>query len=166
VADPDELVLVAERTQELAAHAPALVAAAAIALADGEVEPAVARLEAFESVTDGVAPEYRAVELVRAVRLCLEAGRPDIAERLVASGEPQTLRDRLRLETARAMLAEARGEPEAAEAYARVAGRLRTYGDPFEEAMALLGHARLTGDEGSRTRARDLLDRLGIALPA
>jgi hypothetical protein len=38
-ADPDELVLVAERAQELAAHAPALVAAAAIGLAEGEVEP-------------------------------------------------------------------------------------------------------------------------------
>jgi tetratricopeptide (TPR) repeat protein len=162
-ADPDELVLVAERTQELAAHAPALVAAAAIALADGEVEPTVARLEAFDSLTDGVASEYRAVELVRAVRLCLEASRPDIAERLVAPGDPQGLRDRLRLETARAMLAEARGEPEADEAYARVAERLRIYGDPFEEAMALLGHARLTGDEGSRMRARELLDRLGVA---
>jgi class 3 adenylate cyclase/tetratricopeptide (TPR) repeat protein len=165
VTDPDELVLVAERTQELAAHAPALVAAAAIALADGELEGAATRLEAFESVTEDVAPEYRAVELVRAVRLCLEAGRPDVAERLVSRGDPKVLRDRLRLETARAMVAEARGEREAAEAYAGVAERLRTYGDPFEEAMALLGHARLTGDEGSQTRARALLGPLGVVLP-
>lgn len=165
VVDPDELVLVAERTEELAAHAPALVAAAAIALADGEVEPAVGRLEAFESITDGVAPEYRAVELVRAVRLCLKAGRPDIAERLVATMDPRVLRDRLRLEAAQAMLAQARGAPDAADVYARVADQMRTYGDPFEEAMALLGHARLTGEETSRTHARDLLDRLGVAPP-
>jgi hypothetical protein len=99
------------------------------------------------------------------VRLCLESARPDIAERLVSPGDPKVLRDRLRLETAQAMVAEVRGEPGAAEAYARVAERLRTYGDPFEEAMALLGHARLTGDEGSRMRARELLDRLGVSLP-
>jgi class 3 adenylate cyclase/tetratricopeptide (TPR) repeat protein len=165
VADADELVLVAEGTQELAAHAPALVAAAAVAVADGAFERAAARLEAFASLTEGVAPEYRAVELVRAVRLCLESGRPDIAERLVFPGDPKVLRDRLRLETADAMVAEARGEPGAAKAYARVAERLRTYGDPFEEAMALLGHARLTGDEGSRMLARELLDRLGVSLP-
>jgi len=165
VADADELVLVAEGTQELAAHAPALVAAAAVAVADGAFERAAARLEAFASLTEGVAPEYRAVELVRAVRLCLESGRTDIAERLVSPGDPKVLRDRLRLETADAMVAEARGEPGVAEAYARVAERLRTYGDPFEEAMALLGHARLTGDEGSRKRARELLDRLGVSLP-
>lgn len=125
----------------------------------------MARLEAFESLTDGVAPEYRAVELVRAVRLCLEAGRPDIAERLVASGDPQVLRDRLRLETARALLAEAHSEPGAAEAFARVAERLRAYGAPFDEAMMLLGHARIIGDEDSRKRARELLDRLGVGLP-
>lgn len=165
VVDPDELVRVAERTQELAAHAPALVAAAAIAVADGDLEAAATRLESFESVTGGVAPEYRAVELVRAVRLSIEAGRTDIAERLVTPSDAKVLRDRLRLETARALLAAARGEAEAAEAYAQVAERLRAYGDPFEEAMALLGHARLTGDEDSRTRAGELLDRLGFALP-
>jgi hypothetical protein len=162
VADPDELARDAERTQELSAHAPALVAAAAIALADGRAEQAMAWLEAFESVTEDVAPEYRAVELVRAVRLCIGAGRPEIAERLVASVEPRVLRDRLRLEAAEAMLAEARGEPEAAEAHERVADRLRTYGDPYEEAMALLGQARLTFAERPRERAHAVLERLQV----
>jgi class 3 adenylate cyclase/tetratricopeptide (TPR) repeat protein len=160
VADPDELVRDAERTHELSALAPSLVAAASIAIADGELEEAVARLEAFESVTAGVAPEYRAVELARAVRLCLVAGRPDVAERLAASAEPRVLRDQLRLDVARAMLAEAHGDPEAAAAYASVAERLRTYGDPFEEANALLGHARLAGEE--QPRALVLLARLGV----
>ena len=160
VADPDELVRDAERTQELSALAPSLVAAASIALADGEVEEAATRLEAFESVTAGVAPEYRAVELARAVRLCLSAGRPDVAERLVVSAEPRVLRDQLRLDAARAMLAEDRGDPEAATAYARVAERLRTYGDPLEEANALLGHARVTGAE--QPRALELFERLRV----
>jgi tetratricopeptide (TPR) repeat protein len=163
VIDPVELVRDAKRTQELSALAPGLVAAASIALADGEVEKAVAWLEEFESVTEGVAPEYRAVELARAVRLCLTAGRSDVAERLVASAEPGVLRDRLLLDAARVRLAEARGERGAAGSYARIAGRLRAYGDPYEEAEALLGHARLTGAEDSRARARVLLERLEVA---
>jgi class 3 adenylate cyclase/tetratricopeptide (TPR) repeat protein len=162
VGDPEELVRDAERTQEVAAHAPALVAAAAIALADGRAERAVAWLEAFASVTEDVAPEYRAVELVRAVRLCIGARRLDVAERLVPSSDPRALRDRLRREIAGAMLAEARGEPEAAETYGRVAERLRAYGDPFEEAQALLGRARLTGTDEPRRRARELLEGLQV----
>ncbi len=162
VVDPAELVRLAERIQELHALAPALVAAAAIALADGEAERAVGWLASFESVTERVASEYRAVELARAVRLCVEAGRPDIADRLVATSDPVVLRDRLRLEAARAMLAEARDEPDATDAYARLAERFRNYGDPFEEAMALLGQVRLTGAGDPLRRGRLLLEGLGI----
>jgi tetratricopeptide (TPR) repeat protein len=162
VPDPDELVRDAERTQEVAAHAPSLAAAAAIALADGKTEQAVTRLEEFASVTDDVAPEYRAIELVRAVRQCLACERLDLADRFVASVGPSALRDGLRLDVARAMLAESRGEPEAAATYARVAARLRAYGDPYEEAMALLGQARLSGAEQPRERARVLLERLRV----
>jgi class 3 adenylate cyclase/predicted ATPase len=162
VTDPDELVGVAEQTQELHALAPAIIAAAAVALTDGALDAAASRLEAFESITEGVAAEHRAVELVRAVRLSLKVGRSDIAERLVAKADPKTLRDRLKLDAARAMLAEAHGDPEAAEAYARIAERERTYGDPFEEAMALLGCARLTGTEQPRASADALLEHLGV----
>jgi hypothetical protein len=162
VVDPEAIVRDAERLLDVAAHAPALVAAAAVASADGEAERAVAWLEAFESVTTDVAPEYRAIELVRAVRLCIASGRPDVAERLVASVSPRLVRDGLRLDAATAMLAEAGSEPEAAAAYARVAERLHAYGDPYEEAMALLGQARLTHAEPPRERARVLLERLGV----
>jgi tetratricopeptide (TPR) repeat protein len=162
VPDPEELVRDAERTEEVAAHAHALVAAAAIALADGRAERAVALLDAFASVTEDVAPEYRAIELVRAVRLCIACGQVDLAERLATSVEPHVLRDRLRRDTAEAMVAEARGEAGAGQAYALVAERLRTNGDPYEEAMALLGQARLTGAEQPRERARVLLERLQV----
>jgi hypothetical protein len=86
----------------------------------------------------------------------------DLAERLAAGAEPSVLRDRLLVDAARAMLAEARGGPRAADMYAEVANRLRAFGDPYEEAMALLGHARLTGSEGSLVRARTLLEGLGV----
>ncbi len=126
VVDPDELVRDAERTQEMSALAPSLVAAAAIALADGDVERAVGWLEAFASVTEGVAPEYRAVELARAVRLGL-AGRTSGPRRAPhASDEPRGRCATGFGSTRRgAMLAEARGEPDAADAFARVAMRLR-----------------------------------------
>lgn len=163
VGDPADLLSLTERTQELAALAPALVLGAEVALADGDVATAVARLERFERVTDGVAPEYRAVGLVRAVRLALACDRRDLAERLAAGARPHALRDRLRMEAASAMLAEAHGEPDAADAYARLADRLRDYGDPFEEAMALLGVARTAGDADASERARAILQHLGIA---
>ena len=162
VADPDELVGVAERIQELHAIAPALIAAAAIALADGDAGRASSRLEAFEEATEGVAAEYRIVDLAREVRLCMEARRPDIAERLVASSDPHTLRDEIHVEAAAAMLAEARRDPDAAERYGRVAERLREYGEPFEEAMALLGRARCLGASGAPDRAVELLQGLGV----
>jgi class 3 adenylate cyclase/tetratricopeptide (TPR) repeat protein len=162
VADPDELVTLAERVQELHAISPALVVAAAVALADGEVERAASRLEEFEKVTEGVAPEYRSVDIAREVRLCLETGRQDIAERLVAGSDPVVMRDQVHLEAARAMVAEARGDPEAGYLYARSAERLHEYGDPFEEAMALLGQARATGAEEPGQQARAILERLGV----
>jgi hypothetical protein len=80
----------------------------------------------------------------------------------VASIEPRGLRDGLRLDVAGAMIAEGRGEPEAAATYAGLAARLGAYGDPYEEAMALLGQARLSGAEQPRERARELLERLQV----
>ncbi len=161
VADDGELVRAAERVGELHALAPALVAAAEIALARGDRALAAERVERFEAATEGVAAEYRAFDLARAVRVAIAAGRVDLGERLVATAEPRVLRDRLRSDVARAMLAEAHGEG-AAEAYADVAARLHDYGDAFEEAIALLGHARVSGDETSRGRAVRILDRLGV----
>jgi hypothetical protein len=162
VGDATELLTVAERTDEVAALGPALVVAAAIALADGDAAEAVGHLERFEAVTEGVAPEYRAVERGRAVRSCLSCGRPDLAERLIAGPEPLVLRDRMHLDVARAMLAEARGEPDVGARYAELAERLQGYGDPFEEAMALLGLARTAGDAAARGRAHAILERLGV----
>jgi hypothetical protein len=60
------------------------------------------------------------------------------------------------------MLAEAHRDPDVAETYAKVAEHLRGYGDPFEEATALLGEARLTGDRAPRERATTLLEALGV----
>jgi tetratricopeptide (TPR) repeat protein len=107
VTDPGDLVALAERTHELAAHAPALVAAASVAHLDGDDERATRWLEAFEALTDDVAPEYRTAELVRAVDLAIALDRTDVAERLIASIHPTVDRDRRRLERASAALSDA-----------------------------------------------------------
>jgi class 3 adenylate cyclase/tetratricopeptide (TPR) repeat protein len=104
--DPDALVELADRTHELGSQAPALIAAATIAHADGDDERASRWLERFESLTDGVASEYRTAELVRAVELAAALDRPEIAERLIASTRPTVDRDRRRVEAASAILAE------------------------------------------------------------
>jgi class 3 adenylate cyclase/tetratricopeptide (TPR) repeat protein len=162
VVDPRALLEAADRTQEVAAQAPALSVGSTIALARGERDLAVERLERFEALTADVAPEYRAVDLATVVRLAIAVDRIDLAERLLPEHEPETMRDRLRVTVARAALAEATGDPDAAVAYAELAMRLRAYGDPFEELLALEGRLRLTDDDDAIARAAVLRERLSI----
>ena len=161
VCDRDALVRAAEHVEELHGLAPALVTAAQIAIAGGDPDAAAALIERFDEVTDGVAPEYRAGDIVRAVRVATAAGRVDVAERLVTGTEARVPRDEIRVDAARAIVAEARGD-DAADAYAGVAEAFRGYGDPYEEALALRAYARLTGDDASRARATELLERLRV----
>ena len=162
VADPDELVGAAERMEELHALAPALVTAAQIALRDGDAARAASLIERFDAATEGVAPEYRAADIVRAVRSAVAAGRVDLAERLLAGAEPRVPRDVVRVDAARAIVAEARGDAGAAAAYTAAADRLGAYGDPYEEALARRAAARLSGDGSSRASADEVLAGLGV----
>jgi class 3 adenylate cyclase/tetratricopeptide (TPR) repeat protein len=161
VCDPAALVGSAERVGELHALAPALVTAAQIAIADGDAATAGPLLARFEEATGGLAPEYRAADVARAVRAAAAAGRVDVAERLVEHTQTRVPRDEMRLDVARAIVAEARGD-DAVDAYARAADALLAYGDPYEEALARRAHARLTGDDTSRKRAADLFERLAV----
>ena len=162
VCDPGALVASAERVGELHALAPALVTAAQIAIAHGDVGAAGSSIERFERTTAGLAPEYRAADVVRAVRTATTAGRLDVAERLVAQTETRVPRDQIRLRAAAAIVAEARGDVGAADAYAEAADALLGYGDPYEEALARHAHARRTGDDASRKRAEELFGRLRV----
>jgi class 3 adenylate cyclase/tetratricopeptide (TPR) repeat protein len=167
--DADEVLAVARRLEELQGLVPALIMAAALAVAGGRNEDGVARLEELERVTSDVAPEYRASELARIVRLSIDAGAVDLAERLVEGSEPRAARDRLQQRAAEAALAEARGQEPAANAYAQVANGWRERGNPYEEALALLGQARCVGaanraiDPGVvMARGLELLRTLGV----
>jgi tetratricopeptide (TPR) repeat protein len=166
VIDPDELLEMADRTQEVAAQAPALSVAASLAFIRGDRKRVIELLERFESLTEDVAPEYRAVDLANVVRTAIAVKRVDIAERIMPSNEPKTLRDALRLAVARAALAEAHGDPGAADGYRVLAGRLREYGDAFEEAVALASRLRLVDDQVARERLHALSARLGLGSEA
>jgi class 3 adenylate cyclase/tetratricopeptide (TPR) repeat protein len=162
VIDPDQLVDMADRTQEVAAQAPALSVAASIALTRGDRGRVIELLERFESLTEDVAPEYRAVDLANVVRMAIAVDRVDLAERMMPSDEPKTERDALRLEVARAALADAHGQADAADGYRVIATRLREYGDAFEESVALASRLRLVDDHAGRERLHAISERLGL----
>jgi class 3 adenylate cyclase/tetratricopeptide (TPR) repeat protein len=77
------------------------------------------------------------------VRVCVAAAELDRAAALVSDTQPAVLRHRLSVLAARAVLAEARGEPgEAATQYAKAADGWEAYGHVLEHGHALLGLGR------------------------
>jgi hypothetical protein len=87
---------------------------------------------------------------------------------MVDRGEGMGLRGTLNLLSARATVAEARGEVAVAAArYGEAIEGWHAYGHLLEEADALLGRARCSGDGGAaaadRARAAGLLRSLGVA---
>ena len=159
----DRLLATAGESRELQSLTPAIAAAAAIRVSHGDRDGALELLRQFEEATRGVAPEYRFAELASVVRTALEAGDVEVAASLTEIDPPDMLRYRLQAAAARAEVAAARVEPDAAIACAEVAEMWRSYGAPYEEAMALLARARLdTAAEGAEERAGGLLRSLGI----
>jgi hypothetical protein len=107
------------------------------------------------------------------VRTALDAGLPDLAAFLVEELAPLSPLCEHSQATCQALLAEARGEQEAAsDGFADAAARWHDFGVPYEEAQALLGQGRclLTlgkADEAGEplTGAHEIFERLG-AKPA
>jgi len=93
-------------------------------------------------------------------------------ERMLAASQGLVLRDRLNVASVRAIVAEHRGDlAAAAELYRAAAEGWRSFGNPLEEAEALLGLARCTTDDAAadanltRTRATEIMVNLGIGAP-
>jgi len=107
------------------------------------------------------------------VRTALVCGDVPLAQRLRDRFEPLTPLHRHVLASCDALLAEARGEPEAAAAgFADAAARWHDFGVVYEEALALLGQGRCLVALGRASeaapvleQAREVLTRLG-AKPA
>jgi hypothetical protein len=140
--DPEDLVGTARPTEELQALAPTLVVAAAVAQATGRGDLARGYVEEFETATRGFAPEYRTTNLPDAARIAVATGDVELAARLVDTAEARTVRDHLAVDTARAVVAAARGDHDtAASGFGDVIPRWRSFGQPRQEAEALLGLA-------------------------
>ena len=133
---------------------------------------AVALDEYLRLISHRVDSDY-ALSLPMATRAVLGAGDVPLAEALAARVPPSVPLYRYALVTVEALLAEARGEHEAAAAgFADAAARWHDFGVPYEEAQALLGQGRCLVALGRAPEAaaplaaaREIFARLG-AKPA
>jgi class 3 adenylate cyclase/tetratricopeptide (TPR) repeat protein len=165
--DPEELLARARPVEEMQALAPALVAAAEMALVDGDRSAAAGYVKEFAEATHGVAALYRESQLAAVARVCAKVDELALLRRLVEESQGLIRRDELNLLSARGILAEAEGDgPSAAMLYAEVAEDWAAFGNPLEEAEARLGLSRVTDERGAvernRRRAGELLVRLRV----
>jgi class 3 adenylate cyclase/tRNA A-37 threonylcarbamoyl transferase component Bud32/tetratricopeptide (TPR) repeat protein len=136
----------------------------------GEIDAARATLtELLETPGIGDEPAY-AFRLPELVRVALQVGVPELPERLVGICERLTAAQQHALRTTDALLAEDRGDSEAAvEAFADAASRWSRFGVPYEEAQAELGLSRCLfalgrlGVQDHLAVARAIFQRLGAS---
>ncbi len=151
----------------------AYVAAAAARMALGDTDRALSLLAGSETAFRSRGGFWSADVLPRAVRIALAGGDRGLAERLAVSIEPLQPLARHALVAAHALVSEARGDHEAAEAgFADAAARWHDFEVPYEEAQALLGQGRCLVALGRSAEApvplvaaREIFARLG-AKPA
>jgi tetratricopeptide (TPR) repeat protein len=146
----------------------ALAIAAFIEQADGDPGAALRLVEELERATRDGPGCYRADPLPIVARICRAAGEPGLAERLLHGADAPATRYRNCLATARAVLAETRGDlPEAASRYDDAGDRWRSFGVALEHGQALLGLGRCAtrlGRPAAREpllQAREIFARLG-----
>jgi class 3 adenylate cyclase/tetratricopeptide (TPR) repeat protein len=146
--------------------APALSAGVVVANAQDDSEQVFALTEQLEQLTHDGPDWARLLQTLPVLRACIGHGRLDLGERLFDRPNPHGVRAQNVAIAGQAIIAEARGEIQSAAAlYSDAAGRLREYEMPFEQAHALLGYWRCTGDEESLREAQVLFDRLGAVVP-
>jgi class 3 adenylate cyclase/tetratricopeptide (TPR) repeat protein len=166
--DAGEILALAEPLGELQVLAPALMVAAQLTLTDHELERSVGYLTQFAETTRDVAETYRESLLGQVARIGVAVGEVDLVADLVAISGGRTPREDLNVCSAAATVAEARRELAVAErVYADVAEGWRSYGNPFELAMSLLGRARCADGLGGEDaafggEAREILGTLGV----
>ena len=162
---------VARQIEDLQVLAPALIVAVAAHAAAGDTARSVAFAEEFDAATGRGPTEYRELYLPEVVRALLSAGRPDLATSIVGDRPVHVRRTRLAVASSRALLAEARGEPESAAAsFRELASGWEAWGGRFEQAHALAGLARSLATTGeteeattAATKAESIFDHLGVA---
>jgi hypothetical protein len=141
-------------------HAVLGLGASALAPAGlGEDERAAALLAEIEATPGARANWGYAIHLPTMVRSALGIGDRELAERLVDGVEPRYPYAEQALVAANAALAEARGDLQAADAYAEAADRWERFGVVPEQAFALLGQGRCLVGLARPTEAVHVLDQ-------
>ena len=164
----------AREIDDLQVLIPSLVSAALVEHASGDRPAALALVSEVARLTTERAGGRRYLGQFLADMVRVAAGpAPALARDLVDDAEATATRYRLTAATARAVLAEATGEPEpAAGLYAEAAGGWSAYGHALEHALALLGQGRclaLLGRPGAEPVLRvahQHLETLGARPPA
>ncbi|HWD80719.1 MAG TPA: adenylate/guanylate cyclase domain-containing protein [Kribbella sp.] len=154
----------AEEAYRLAVAAgwPDLIAIAATPAAtarsrDGDRDGVLEILELLASLTDLDGSLEFEARLPALVRAALAAGQVDAAAELAARLVPVLPLREYSVGTAQALLAEHRGDnPVAAAGFARAAADWGAFGNKFEQAHALRGLSRTTGDQEALAQAEQL----------
>ena len=158
-ASMQRILPVARQVGDLQVQAPVFVAAAIVEHAEGNGAHAVEHVREFEETTRGGPTEYRELQSPEVIRLCLAHGEVELAAQVLGDRPVHVARTRHAVLTGKALLAEARGDLEAAaRLFADAADAWGSYGDPFERAHALDGWARCLEELGrvdERVDARD-----------
>ena len=139
----EEFVPLARDARDAQVLVPALAMAAFVEQARGDLSAAVGFVEEIEQTTRGVSDFHRARFLHELATVCVDAGDLDLMRRLVDSIRLTAGRVGHSLVGARAVLAEADGDPKAALLlFDEAAKRWGEYGFVFGRGLALLGSAR------------------------
>ena len=165
----DELVADARRIELPEYLSPALILAFEVRRLRGDTAGALAALDEFAQVTAS-APSYRTFLLPVVVRALVAMGRIEAADAVMPpASDVRTWRHRISYTTAQAVIAEGRGDLEAAAArYLEAAEGWHDYGFALEDGLTHLGAARClmalgeTEDAAEAVaKAREALSKLG-----
>jgi tetratricopeptide (TPR) repeat protein len=154
----DEFVPLARDARDAQVLVPALAVAALVEHARGDLAAAVGFVEEIEQATGGISDFHRTRFLDELAAVCVEAEDLESVRRLVDSIRMTAGRAGHSLVGARAVLAEADGDPNAAlPLFEEAAKRWADYGYVFGRGLALLGSARCLLALGRRTDATPVL---------
>jgi len=156
-----DLVPAARAIGDVQVLIPGLAVAALGAWAEGDAEAAVGLVEELQGLTGDRSDWYLVAFAPDLVRVCISAGRVELARRLMGIVRETAERNLLCLASARALVEEAEGRHEdAARHFAVAASSWKEYGSVLEHAHALLGEGRCLVRLG-REEASDPLREAG-----
>jgi tetratricopeptide (TPR) repeat protein len=138
---------------------PALTAAALLERGRGDIEGSMTLISEMAELARGVSGSYGALAALEAARLCIAAGRVDMARSMLDGRGWTSARSRHVALSGEALLAEAGVDLGTAVAgYGRAERAWREFGNVFELGQALLGRGRCLIALGGAEEAREPLE--------